>query len=96
MKVADLKVFDAAEVIRTEEDMMAYLGLALEDGDVRLIKKSLHSAARVRGISQVARDAGFSVEGLCIALCSGDNLDCATFMKVFQALGFKLVPVPAE
>jgi probable addiction module antidote protein len=45
--------WDAAEHLETEEDMAAYLGAALEDGDATLVMAALGDIARAKGMSQI-------------------------------------------
>jgi probable addiction module antidote protein len=82
--------FDAAEHLRTEADMAAYLEACLEEGDPKLIAAALGDIARARGMSQIARDAGIGRESLYRALSAEGNPEFATIMKVVRALGFKL------
>jgi probable addiction module antidote protein len=84
--------WDAAESLKTEEDMVLYLDACLEDdpGDGSLIRAALGDIARARGMSQLARDTGLSREGLYQALSAKGNPEFATVVKVIKALGLKL------
>lgn len=84
--------WDAAEHLRTEEDMQLYLDACLEEdaGDGRLINAALGDIARARGMSQLARDTGLTREGLYKALSSEGNPEFSTVLKVIRALGLKL------
>lgn len=82
--------YDTAEFLKTEEDMLLYLDACLEDGDSTLTTHALGVIARVRGMSQLARDTGISREGLYRALSADGNPEFATVMKVIKALGMKL------
>lgn len=84
------KPYDSAEYLETTEDMAAYLEAALEDGDPRVIVHALGNIARVRGMSQIARDTGLGRESLYKALSPEGNPEFATVLKVVQALGIKL------
>ena len=84
--------YDVAEHLRTPKEMAAYLEACLEEanGDATFIAKALGDIARAKGMSQVARDAGLSREGLHKAL-SGDRAPSFdTILKVVDALGLKL------
>ena len=96
MKISRLKEFDAAEVLTNEGTIQHYLAIAFEEGDPRHIQRAIGTVARVRGVSQVASDAGLSGDDLRAALSSDGNLDFATFLTVVRALGFKLVAVPSS
>jgi probable addiction module antidote protein len=88
--------FDTADYLNSEEDCVAYLGAALEQGDTKLIAAALGDIARARGMAQVARDAGLGRESLYKSLSEGGNPEFMTILKVIKALGLKLVPVPAH
>ena len=90
--MAKFTLFDAAEYLKSPEEMAAYLDACLEDdpGDGSLIRAALNDIARARGMTQVARDAGIGRESLYKALGEQGNPEFVTVMKVIQALGFKL------
>ena len=56
--------WDPAEHLETEEDMAAYLNVALEEGDLGLIMATLGDIARARRIAVVADEAGLGRESL--------------------------------
>mgnify|MGYP000488150063 FL=1 len=85
-----IRTWDAAEHLKTEEDMAAYLEAALEEGDSALIAAALGDIARAKGMSQVARDTGLGRESLYKALSSTGNPELATIIKVVHALGLRL------
>ena len=84
--------YDAAEHLRTPQEMAAYLEACLEeaDGDAGFIAKALGDIARAKGMSQVARDAGLSRESLYKALSGDRSPDFSTILKVINALGISL------
>ena len=57
MKKTHTMPWDPAKHLETEEDMVAYLNVALESGDQRLIMVTLGDIARARGMSMVARES---------------------------------------
>ncbi len=83
--------FDVAEHLRTPEEMAAYLEASFEeaDGDATLIAKALGDIARVKGMSQVAKDAGLSRESLYKALSGERNPNFSTILRVISALGIR-------
>jgi probable addiction module antidote protein len=91
-KTAKIKTrpWDAAEHLTTEEDMAAYLEAALEDGDPALIAAALGDIARVKGMSQIARETGLGRESLYKALSPDGNPEFSTVLKVVRALGLRL------
>jgi probable addiction module antidote protein len=82
--------WDAAEHLSTPEDVAAYLGAALEDGDPKLIVAALGDVARARGMADLARDAGLSRESLYRSLSVDGNPEFTTVMRVLKALGIRL------
>jgi probable addiction module antidote protein len=87
---ATFRRFDAAEYL-TDETMIAdYLNAAAEENDPALMALALGDIAKARNMSQLARDAGLSREGLYKALSEDGNPSLATTMKVAAALGFHL------
>ena len=86
--------WDPADHLKTEEDMVAYLEAALEEGDPALITAALGDIARAKGMSQVAREAGLGRESLYKALSSTGNPEFGTILKVVAALGLQLHATP--
>lgn|SRR5687768_6052269 len=84
------RVWDAAEHLKSDDDIAAYLNAAFEDGDPALIAAALGDIARVKGMTSVARSAGLGRESLYKALSPGGRPELATVMKVVQALGLRL------
>lgn len=88
--------FDAADYLKTPQDMVAYLDACFEEdaGDGVLIRAALNDIARARGMTQIARDTGLGRESLYKALGSQGNPEFATIIKVMKALGLKLQVSP--
>ena len=84
--------FDAAEFLKTPQEMAAHLDACFEEdaGDGLLIRAALNDIARAKGMTQIARDAGLGRESLYKALSSSGNPEFATIMKVMKALGLRL------
>jgi len=82
--------WDAAEHLKTDDDIVNYLEAAFADGDPALVAAALGDVARVKGMTQVARDAGLGRESLYKALSPEGNPELATFLKVVHALGLKI------
>ena len=84
--------YDRAELLKTEEEIEAYLESSLEDAgdDPSSIARALGVIARARNMSQLARDTGMTREGLYKALSGEGNPTMATIAKVANALGYKL------
>jgi probable addiction module antidote protein len=82
--------FDIQEHLKTAEDRAAYIEAALEDGDVSLITHALGDVARATGMSDVARQAGVTREGLYKALSDKGDPRLSTLLGVMRALGLQL------
>ncbi len=90
MEAKKAAAYDAAEFLDTDEDIVAYLNAALEDGDPSLLAAALGDVARARGMTQLARETGITRDGLYKALSPSGNPSFATVQKVVKALGYKL------
>jgi probable addiction module antidote protein len=86
--------WDAAEHLDTPEDIAAYLGAALEEGDPQLIVAALGDVARARGMAELARETGLSRESLYRSLSLEGNPEFATVVRILQALGLRLEARP--
>ena len=82
--------WDPAEHLETEEDMAAYLNVALEEGDLSLIMATLGDIARARRMAIVAEETGLGRESLYKSLSPDGNPQFATVLKVVRALGLQL------
>jgi len=82
--------WDAAEHLGSDEDVVAYLEAALEEGDPALVSAALGDIARAKGMTQLARDTGLGRESLYKALSPEGNPEFATVLRVVRALGLKL------
>ncbi len=82
--------WDAADYLEAEEDMVAYLEAAFDDGDPSLIAAALGDIARAKGMPMVAADAGLGRESMYKALSPDGNPEFATVLKVMRALGLRL------
>jgi probable addiction module antidote protein len=80
--------FDAADYLKTDEQIAAYLDDAAQDGHPAAMTAALGTVARGRNISQLARDTGLTREGIYKALSPDGNPAFATVVKVAQAMGF--------
>ena len=82
--------WDAAEYLKTDDDIANYLEAAFDDGDPALIAAALGDSSRAKGRSEVAKAAGLGRESLYKALSPEGNPEFATVLKVVRALGLKL------
>ena len=88
-KRTETRPWDVVDYLETEEDMVAYLDAALEDGDPALIVAALGDIARAKGMTQVARETGLGRESLYKALSPSGNPEFTTVLKVLSALGLR-------
>jgi probable addiction module antidote protein len=86
--------WDAAEHLETPDDIAAYIGAVLEDGDPHLVAAAIGDIARARGMTQLARETGLSRESLYRGLSTEGNPEFGTVLKVLHALGIKLEARP--
>ena len=90
-KISELPEFDAAEQLKTEEDIAIYLSIILEENDSALLASALGDVARARGMTQIAKDSGLTREALYRALRPDASPRFDTINRVCHALGVKLV-----
>lgn len=84
------KPFDTAEYLETPQDIADFLSEALATGDSGYITHAIGVAARAKGMSVIAEEAGVGRESLYKALDEHGNPRFATIVKVMGALGVKL------
>jgi len=75
--------YDPADYLDSLEDVVAYLEAVIEEGgdDPTAITQALGAIARSRNLSDIARRAGMSREGLYKALSATGNPSFATVVK---------------
>lgn len=88
--------FDIQDHLGTPEDRAAYLEAAFEDGDPAFITHALNDIARAIGMTDVAKAAGITREGLYKALGEKGDPKLSTLLGVTKALGIRLTAVPRE
>jgi probable addiction module antidote protein len=81
--------FDAADYIRTPEDVGYYLEAALEENDADFFQEALGTVARSRGMQAIARNSKNTRAGLYKALSAKGNPEFATIHRVLNALGYR-------
>ena len=82
--------FDAAEYLRDEADIAAYLEAAAREEDPRVLAAAVGDVARARGMSELARETGLAREALYHPLSADGNPELATLTKVLRAFGLRL------
>ena len=92
----ETRPYDSARYLDSDEAVAAYMEAAFETGDAAFIAHAFGIAARARGMTQIAKDAGLSRESLYRALGENGNPEFSTVLKVAKALGLRLAVVAAE
>ena len=82
--------WDAADYLKSDKDVIAYLEAALEEGDAALFTAALGDVARAKGMTEIARKTGLGRESLYKTLSPDGNPEFATILKVVRSLGLKL------
>ena len=86
----ELRPFDAANYLKTEEDILYYLEAAMEGNDAKHIASALGDVARSKGMTDIARKTGLGRQALYTALSTDGNPTLETLMTVLTALGLRL------
>jgi probable addiction module antidote protein len=87
---AATRVWDPANYLSGEAEMLTYLEAALGEGDAALVAAALGDIARAKGMSRLARDTGLGRESLYKSLSESGNPELGTVLNVMQALGLRL------
>lgn len=83
----ELVEFDAAKYLSSDAMIAEYLTAIAEEGDMALLLEALNTAARARGMSQLAKETGLNRESLYRTFAKGANPRFETVAKVLSALG---------
>jgi probable addiction module antidote protein len=86
----ELRPFDPANYLQTEEDILYYLEAAMEGNDPKHIAGALGDVARSKGMTDIARKAGLGRQALYNALSKDGNPTLETLTSVLSALGLEL------
>ena len=86
----EIRPYDAAEYLDTDQAIGAYLAAAFEEGDPALIRVALGTVARAKGMTQLAREIGMTREGLYKALSEVGNPGFDVVAKLLRAFGLQL------
>ena len=91
--------YDTADYLTSTQDAALFLEAAIEEAgdDPAYVTAALGAIARSGNMSELARRAGVTREGLYKALSAEGNPSFATVLKVTHALGlrFRVESVPA-
>jgi probable addiction module antidote protein len=84
--------FDPAEYLQTDEEIKIFLQDAAEGTPEEFIH-ALNTAARAKGMTELARQAGVTRASLYKSLADDGNPRFETVAKIVNALGCKLAVV---
>ena len=84
------KRFDPAEYLGSDDDILDYLNVWMEDGTPHEIARALGDVARAKGICEIPRDTGSGQQPLYAALSEDGNPTLETLTAVLDALGLEL------
>jgi probable addiction module antidote protein len=90
IRIDDLPDFDATEYLDSEQAIVEYLTVVLEENDASLLAAALGDIARARGMSEIARQSGLTRDALYKALRPNAIPCFDTISRVCAALGVRL------
>lgn len=82
--------FDPAAYLGSEEDIVEYINVWMEDGSPQEIASALGDVARSKGMTDISRKTGLGRQALYAALSSDGNPTLETLTLVLDALGLEL------
>ena len=82
--------FDIAEHLETDEDVWEFLAEVLATGTTSDFIHALNTAARAKGMTEVAKQAGVTRASLYKSLSAEGNPRFETINKIVEALGGRL------
>ena len=85
-----LKQFDVVDFLDSDEAMVEYLNVALEEQDPAFFAKAIGDVARARGMTAIAEASGVGRQSLYRALSSDGNPRLETLFRVLETLGLRL------
>lgn len=86
-----ITTFDIAEHLETDADIRDFLRETASNGSPSDFIHALNTAARAKGMTEVAKQAGVSRASLYKSLAEDGNPRFETIAKIVEALGCKLV-----
>ena len=86
----ELRPFDPADHLQSEEDIFFFLEAAMEGNDPAHIARALGVVARSKGMTEIARKTGLGRQALYAALSENGNPTLETLTSVLGALGLEL------
>ena len=87
---ADTTPLDIASYLETDEDIRMFLATAMNDGSPEHLLHCLGIAAKARGMTHVANEAGVTRASLYKSLAENANPKLETIANVLEVFGCKL------
>jgi probable addiction module antidote protein len=84
-----LSKFDAADYIKTREDIDACITVALEENDPQFFAESIGNIIRSAGMAKITNELNLPHESLTKSLSADGNPSFETIMRVLDILGYK-------
>ena len=85
-----LKKFDVIDFLDSDEALIEYLNVALEENDPKYFAKALDNVVRAKKISSIAEASGPRRQVLYHMLRNEDNPRIDTLFKVLDTLNLRL------
>lgn len=85
-----ITTFDIAEHLETDQDIREFLQETANNGNTSDFIHALNTAARAKGMTDVAKQAGVTRASLYKSLADDGNPRFETIAKIVEALGCKL------
>ncbi len=82
---------DIAAHLETDEDIREFLREVARTGDTSDLIHALNTAARAKGMTEIAKQVGVTRASLYKSLSENGNPEFETIAKIVEALGCKLV-----
>lgn len=86
----ELKKFDVVDFLESDEALVEYLNVALEENDPRYFAKALGNVARAKGMTSISEASGLGRQALYRALSSEGNPRIDTLFRVLDSLNVRL------
>ena len=92
----ETKLFDAAEVLNSEERISAYLEDAFETGDPSTIASAIGDIARVRNIVALQNTPGSIGQTISETFSPKGDPTLSAVTAIMRSLGFRLAVAPLD
>ena len=86
----NLKKFDVVDFLDSDEAIIEYLNVALEENDPKYFAKALGNVARAKGMTSISEATGLGRQSLYKSLSDDGNPRVETLFKVLAALNVRL------